>query len=288
MPTPATILVTGATGRFGRICDLLLARGHRVLAPTRRPDAPAAVRLARAGAQVVPGDLDDPPGLRAAMARVDAVFASGTMHQAGPAGELRHGTTIAAAAQAAGVGHLVYVSGAGAVPGTGVPQLEVKAEVEAALARLDVPVTVVAPAYFMDNLANPWNRAALAAGRVPSFLPPDRPLVQVAVADVIALGVAALEDPARYRGRRIEIAGDAPTAVEMAAALTRALGRPFAVDQIPADEVGPGLAPLFAHLARTQPVVDVAGLRRDHPGVAWHTFAAWAAACGRRQLEAAA
>ena len=129
------ILVTGATGRFGEIVPRLIARGHEVRAMTRRPCSPAATTLRRQGATVNAGDLDDVTSLREAMAGCDAVFASGTFHRSGPSGELRHGVAIGEAARAAHVGHLVYVSGADAGPGTGVPIFEVKGEVEARLRR---------------------------------------------------------------------------------------------------------------------------------------------------------
>src|SRR5262245_31377374 len=141
------ILVTGATGRFGGIVPRLVARGHDVRAMTRRPDSPTAAALRRDGATVIAGDLDEATSLEEAMAGCEAVFASGTFHRAGPAGELRHGVALGEAVRAARISHLVYVSGADAGPGTGVPILEVKGEVEARLRALDVPCSVIAPVY---------------------------------------------------------------------------------------------------------------------------------------------
>src|SRR5215831_6824915 len=85
------VLVAGATGRFGGIADLLLARGHTVRAATRDPARPGAARLAAAGAEIVRADFEDTGSLAAAAAGVDAVFASGSTHRAGPRGEERHG-----------------------------------------------------------------------------------------------------------------------------------------------------------------------------------------------------
>jgi uncharacterized protein YbjT (DUF2867 family) len=47
-------LVAGATGRFGAIADLLLARGHWVRAGARELDSPAADRLRELGAELCP------------------------------------------------------------------------------------------------------------------------------------------------------------------------------------------------------------------------------------------
>ena len=113
------VLVTGATGRFGGIIDLLLARGHAVRAATRDLAHPATARLAALGADLVRADFEDPGSLAAAARGVDAVFASGTAHKAGPGGEQRHGQNLADALVAAGTPHLVFVSGAGADSRTG-------------------------------------------------------------------------------------------------------------------------------------------------------------------------
>ena len=58
------VLVTGATGRQGgAVARELLAKGHKVRALTRRPDGAEARNLARLGAEVVAGDLDDTASL---------------------------------------------------------------------------------------------------------------------------------------------------------------------------------------------------------------------------------
>jgi uncharacterized protein YbjT (DUF2867 family) len=86
--SPTTVLVAGATGRFGSLAELLLERGHRVRAMTRDPDSERARRLRQAGAEVVGGDFDDPSSIVGAVAGADAMFAAGTAHKAGPDGEL--------------------------------------------------------------------------------------------------------------------------------------------------------------------------------------------------------
>jgi uncharacterized protein YbjT (DUF2867 family) len=271
-----TVLVAGATGRFGDICRRLLERNHRVLALTRDPTSATGRQLAALGAQVVSGDFDDPETLRIAMAGVHAVFATGTMHRAGPDGELRHGGNIADAANAAGVGHLVWVSGAGARFGTGLSIFDIKAEVEHHLTSVDVPHTIVAPVYLMENLFNPWNLASLGAGKVRTFIRAAAKLQQVAVSDVIDFAILALEQRDRFAGQRIEIAADEPTAEEMAAALTRVAGRSFGIDQASPDDAGAGLAPLFEWLDRGGHSVDIADVRRRYPEIRWHTFQEWA------------
>jgi uncharacterized protein YbjT (DUF2867 family) len=83
------VLVAGATGRFGSIAERLLERGHGVRAGSRDPDSPAAALLRDLGAEFFRADFDDPDSLAAAARNMDAVFASGTAHRAGPDGEAR-------------------------------------------------------------------------------------------------------------------------------------------------------------------------------------------------------
>src|SRR5215470_9450512 len=133
-PGAKRVLVAGATGRFGAIAGLLLARGHAVRAATRGPARPAAAMLAARGAEVVRADFEDPASLAAAAAGMDAVFASGTAHRAGPAGEERHGRNLAEALSGARAPHLVFVSGAGADRSTGLALLDAKRAVEQRIA----------------------------------------------------------------------------------------------------------------------------------------------------------
>src|SRR5215472_6847815 len=124
--TGLTVLFYGATGRFGALTPLLLGRGHQVLAATRDLASPAARRLREAGAHPVRADFDDPASLRSAAAQADAVVAAGTAHAAGPADDTRHGRNIIDAARDARVGHLVYITVAGASQPTGVPIIDSK------------------------------------------------------------------------------------------------------------------------------------------------------------------
>jgi uncharacterized protein YbjT (DUF2867 family) len=212
------------------------------------------------------------------MTGCDGVFATGTFHRVGPAGELRHGIAVGEAARDAAVGHLVYVSGAGAAPATGVPILEVKSHVEARLRALDLPCTVIAPVYLMENLFNPWNLDALHRRVVRSFIEPTRPLQQVAIADVVDFAAYALEHRDDFLGRRIEIASDTIDAIGMAAALTRVTGNQFEVERARSEQLGPGLDTLFRWLEHAGHEVDVNALRHGYPEIRWHRFEEWARA----------
>jgi uncharacterized protein YbjT (DUF2867 family) len=210
------VLVVGAGGRFGPTADRLIERGHEVRATSRDPGSPAAARLAARGAEIVRADYEDAGSLAAAARGVDAVFAGGTAHHAGPEGEARHGANLAEAIAEAGVPHIVFVSGDGAAPDSPLPLFQAKWRVEEAIGATGISHTILAPTYLMENLFNPWNIPALRAGVFPSPIVVDRPLQQASVADLLSLAVLAIEQPDRLAGRRIAIASDELTAEQAA------------------------------------------------------------------------
>lgn len=76
------ILVTGVTGQQGgAVARSLLRQGQKVRVLTRNPDKTAG--LAKAGAEVIKGDLTDPTSLAAALRGVQDVFAMSTPFEAG-------------------------------------------------------------------------------------------------------------------------------------------------------------------------------------------------------------
>lgn len=109
------IAVTGASGRLGgQVTALLAASGeHEVVAVSRRP-APHAARFPQVSTAVA--DYADPAALRAAFR------GAGTLVFISSDGEavnvLRHHQNVVHAAAAAGVGHIVALSGLDADPGS--------------------------------------------------------------------------------------------------------------------------------------------------------------------------
>jgi uncharacterized protein YbjT (DUF2867 family) len=274
----AIVTVLGASGRLGApATHILLARGHRVRAGVRDRSSPAATALADDGAALVAADFEDPDGLAAAVRGADVVVASGTAHRAGPDGERRHGIALADALARAGGRPLVYISGAGADRPTGVPVLESKRAVEERIAALRLASVILAPAYLMENAFNPWNLAALAAGRFPLALSAERALAQVAIADVAAMAVLAAERARELEGQRIELASDELTGAQAAERLARVTGRERRFERVGPETLPPGLRSLFAWLERDGPAVDLASLHGRFPEVGWHSFERWAA-----------
>lgn len=271
-----SILVLAATGGQGRaVTDALLARGARVRAMVRDPERESARRLAGQGVDVVAGSLGDRASMAAAMEGVSAVFAYTTPFEAGVDAEVAQGRAILAAASEKRVPHLVFSSVAGADQHSGVPHFDSKARVEAELAAGDVPHTVLGPTYFFDNALGGAQR--ILDGVLDLPLPADRPLQQLARADHGAFAAEVLLNPVPYTGKRIELAGDAPTPAQMAEALGAALGRDVRHEYVPLEAIGnPDMHAMWTFLNGPGYRVDIAALHAAHPDIAWTTFADWA------------
>ncbi len=275
------VLVMGATGNQGRaVMEALLEKGHQVRALTRGSDAQAAEPLKAMGAEVVVGDYDDQRSLEQAASGVDAIFAMTTPAE-GVEVEVRQGKAVADAAKATAVAHLVYSSAANADRQTKIPHFDSKYEVEQRLRELDVPWTVVGPAFFMNNVLFPWNVSDLKAGLLRQALPPDRKLLQISPRDVGRFAALVIEQRDPFVGRRIDIGADELSGREMAAALSRASGRQIEYAEQPLEEVSSqfaDMAVMYNWLDRVGFSVDIEGLRREYPDVGWLTFEEWASA----------
>jgi uncharacterized protein YbjT (DUF2867 family) len=280
MPKPITVLVAGATGRQGgAVARGLLERGHRVRALTRRPGSQAAAALHVLGAEIREADLDDAAAVRAAAEGADSFFLVSTPFEEGALAEARQGRRAAEAAKEAGVGHVVYSSVAAADRGTGIPHFESKREIERHVEGLGIPYTIVAPAFFMENLLGPSYVEGLRAGTLSLPLGAGRTLQMVAVADIAAMVCLALERPSELAGRRVELAADALTGPEIARALSQATGTAIDYAAAPIDAVrarSEDLARMWEWLERSGSGVDLDALRRGFPEVGWHDFGRWA------------
>jgi uncharacterized protein YbjT (DUF2867 family) len=74
------------------------------------------------------------------------------------------------------------------------------------LANAGATLVAASPVYFMEDLY--FAKEQLAKGIYAAALPPTRTLAQVAVADIGAVAVPVLEDPARLTGKRFDLASD--------------------------------------------------------------------------------
>lgn len=279
----SVVLVTGATGKQGgAVARLLLEHGHRVRALVRDPDSERAKALAGQGVELVFGDLSDAEALAAAAVGADAVFGLSVPFGAGgKEQEVAQGKLLIDVVRGLG-SHLVYssVRGADRLVQSQVEHASSKQLIEAHLRGTDTRATVLGPAYFMENAMNvAFNR--LKNGAYATALSPGKKLDQVTVLDIAGLAVAAIEDPERFVGRRIDLASDCVSGQEVAEVLGGLLGKEIPYQQIPIDQVrqwsGDEVATMFERFEQNTYFLDIAALKAEYPQVAWHTFATWAA-----------
>lgn len=286
MDTPAAmhpIVVTGATGQQGgAVLRHLRGRGIPVRALTRDPQAAAARALADAGIAVVRGDLDDRASLDRALVGAYGVYSVQNYALTGFAGEVRQGKALADAAKAAGIRHLVYSSVGGAERRTGVSHFESKFRIEEHIRALDLPHTILRPAFFMEN----WGRSrdAILGGTLAQPLDPATPLQMIAVEDIGAFAALAFAEPAEWLGRAVELAGDALTMTQMAALVDRVVGRAVLYVRVPPDQfrraAGEETATMYAWFDAAGYRADIPALRALYPPLAtlerWLRRSGWA------------
>src|SRR5882672_8333513 len=173
MSQKLAVVVTGGTGKQGgAVVKSLLERGHEVRAVTRSTESAKARELANAGVTLVRASLEDTAALTKALEGATSLFAMTTPFEGGTQAETRQGISAANAAVAAGV-HLVFTSVANANRNTGVPHFDSKYAVEEHIAKIGARATILAPAFFMENLY--YGKAQLAKGVYAMPLPATRP-----------------------------------------------------------------------------------------------------------------
>jgi uncharacterized protein YbjT (DUF2867 family) len=262
------IVVAGATGKQGgAVARSLLERGFRVRALTRNPQKPEAQALADQGAEVVQGDMEDRSSMERALEGAYGVFSVQNYWESGYDGELQQGKTVADAAKAAGVEHLVYSSVGSAHRQTGIPHFKSKWEVENHVRQIGLPYTILRPTAFMQNWE--WTREMILGGTLAQPFDPDKPFQQVAVEDIGAFAAIAFENPDRWIGREVDLAGDEQSMTEIADTFSRVIGREVSYYQVPWDQfeeqIGEEGTLNFRWINDVGYEADIAALRQEYP-----------------------
>jgi uncharacterized protein YbjT (DUF2867 family) len=226
--------ITGITGKVGgEVARRLLAAGVPVRAVVR--DAAKGAAWAALGCEVALAAMEDAEQLAAAFAGVDGVFILPPPNFDPTVGypEAREVINALTKALTAARPHkVVCLSTIGAdAPHDNL--LSQRTLMEQALTALDIPVTFLRPAWFMENAA--WDVAAARdTGLLHSFLQPaDKMFPTVATKDIGALAAELIQQD--WTGTRIvELEG--PTLVspnDLARIFAEALGRPIRVEIVP-------------------------------------------------------
>lgn len=139
-----SILVIGATGTIGSLITQGLAQaGAEVKALVRQ----AGKREFAAGVTEVVGDLTDVASMRVALSSVRTLF----LLNAVTPDEVTQALITLNLAHEAGIERIVYLSVIHADKFTNVPHFTGKHTVERMIESLDIPATILRPAYFMQN-----------------------------------------------------------------------------------------------------------------------------------------
>lgn len=224
-----TILVTGATGKTGgATIAQLLAQGYPVRALVHRADD-RSERLAKRGAQVVVGSLEDISDLRDAMAGVERAYFCPPLEP----GTLRRASLFAAAAQDARLEVVVALSQWLADPHHPAAHSREKWLSEKMFQwapHLDV--VTVNPGFFADNyMAALEAMAHLGLMGMPLGKGLNAPPSNEDIARVI---VGALTDPAPHIGKSYRPTGPRLLSPEeIASAIGKALGRKVKYRDVP-------------------------------------------------------
>jgi len=234
--TERLVVITGATGKQGgAVAREIAGKGFRLRAMTRKPQSDAAQALARLGAEVVEGNLDDPVSLGRVLAGAWGVFGVQNTWEAGVEREEVQGKRLATIAREKGVQHFVYSSVGSAHRRTGIPHFDNKWRVEETVRGLKFPSHVILrPVFFMENLVSPW---FLQGDKLITALKPATPLQMIAVEDIGKYGARAFTHAAEMKGQEVDLAGDIVTMPRAAAALGKGLGRNIEYTAIPMAEV---------------------------------------------------
>ncbi len=214
-----TILVTGSTGQQGgAVARHLLKDGWKVRAFVRDEKKESAIELEKSGAELFKGDMNDSESLDKAMEGIYGVFSIQNFWEHGYDGELNHGKAVADAAKKANVQHFLQSSVGGAERSTKLPHFDVKFEIEKYLKSLNLPVTVIRPVFFMENFKT-WFKPVEADGKLTlnMAMKADTKLQMIAVDDIGAISAKIFDNPEKFIGKEIELAGDELTMPEVAA-----------------------------------------------------------------------
>ncbi len=238
------IAVTGATGSQGGglVRAILADQEFAVRAITRKPDSDKGKELAKLGAEVVAANLDDEASLKKAFAGAHGAYlVTNFWEHFSPEKEIAQARAMAKAAKEAGVRHVIWSTLEDTrrwVPLSDnrmptlqgkykVPHFDGKGEANKIFSEVGVPTTLLNTSFYWDNLIGfGMGPKKGADGKLAFTLPmADKKLPGIAAADIGKCALGIFKRGAEYIGKSVGIAGDHLTGAQMAAALSKALGR---------------------------------------------------------------
>jgi uncharacterized protein YbjT (DUF2867 family) len=248
------IAVAGATGaQGGGLVRSILAdpQGEfAVRAITRDPQSDKARALAAAGAEVVAADLADPAAVARAFAGAYGAYCvTFFWHHMSPDKERAEARSLAEAAREARLQHVIWSTLEDSrrwvklddtrmptlLGRYKVPHFDVKGEADEFFRASGVPTTFMLTSFYWDNLIHfGMGPKQGPDGKLHFALPMgEKPLPGIAAADIGRCAHGIFRRGSEFFGRTVGIAGEHLTGAQMAAALSRALGREVVHQHVP-------------------------------------------------------
>jgi uncharacterized protein YbjT (DUF2867 family) len=212
------ILVTGASGNIGQplIAALAGAKADFTVMRSKATDAKDSFETRIAS-------FDDVAALTQAFAGIDTLFLLFPLVE----NKLTLAKNAVAAAQAAGVKHIVRSSGAGADPNSAFSLSKLQGEIDAVISASGIPSTFLRPGSFMQNYAT-YQSQAIQAGTI-YMADGGQAQALIDTRDIADVAAAILRNPAPYTGNAYTLTGGvAFTGKEAAAIIAKALGKAVA------------------------------------------------------------
>jgi uncharacterized protein YbjT (DUF2867 family) len=248
------IAVVGATGaQGGGLVRAILGdmnSGFSARALTRDVNSDKAKELAKLGAEVVAADVDDMESLKRAFKGAYGTYCV-TFFWAhfSPEKELAQAKAMAKAAEYAGIEHVIWSSLEDTrkwVPLSDsrmptlmgkykVPHFDAKGEADQVFTELGLPTTILLTSFFWDNLIYfGMGPKKGPDGKLAITLPMgDKKLPGIAAEDIGKCACGIFKKGREFIGKTVGIAGEHLTGVQLAAALTKALGQEVRYNDVP-------------------------------------------------------
>jgi uncharacterized protein YbjT (DUF2867 family) len=247
------IAVVGATGAQGSgLVRAILGDPNGGFTPraiTRGVNSEKAKELAKLGAEVVAGDVDDPESLKKAFTGAYGAYCV-TFFWAhfSPEKERTHAAAMAKAAKDAGVQHVIWSTLEDSrkwIPLSDtrmptlqgnykVPHFDAKGEANQIFTGLGLPVTLLNTSFYWDNFISFGMGPKKGPDGVLAITLPmgDKKLPGIAAEDIGKCAYGIFKRGREYIGKTVGIAGGHPTGAQMAAGLSKALGQPVRYNDV--------------------------------------------------------
>jgi uncharacterized protein YbjT (DUF2867 family) len=250
------IVVAGATGsQGGGLAHAILADKDgefAVRALSRDTNSEKSKALAKAGAEIVSANMDDPESLKRAFAGAYGAYCvTFFWDHFSPEKERAHAGAMAKAAKEAGLQHVIWSTLEDTrkwVPLSDnrmptlmgkykVPHFDAKGEADRFFTELGVPVTLLWTSFYWDNFVGfgMGPKKSPAGNLVLSMPMADKKLAGIAAEDIGKCAYGIFKRRKDFIGKSVGIAGEHLTGLQMAAEMSRALGKGVEYKSIPFD-----------------------------------------------------